>query len=160
MTQTNATISSSGREMSISRLINAPRELVFKVWTEPEHVAQWWGPNGFKNTVHEMNVKAGGVWRLTMHGPDGRDYPNKIVYKEVVKPERLVYQHMDDDGVEPVSFQVTVTFEEQGNKTLLNMKAVFASAAELERLVKEYGAKEGMSQNADRLEAYLANIPV
>ena len=148
----------SDRELFITRLINAPRELVWKVWTDPEHVAQWWGPTGFKNTIHEMNVKAGGVWRLTMHGPDGRDYPNKIVFIEVIKPERLVYKHSDDEGTEPVNFHVTVTFEKQGNKTLLSMKSVFDSAAELERVVKEYGAREGMVQHVDRLEEYVAKI--
>lgn len=75
------------REIVISRLIHAPRELVFKVWTDPKHVAHWWGPNGFTNTIHEMDVRPGGVWRFIMHGPDGVDYPNKIVYKEVVKPQ-------------------------------------------------------------------------
>jgi uncharacterized protein YndB with AHSA1/START domain len=146
----------SDKELNITRLINAPRELVWKVWTDPEHVAQWWGPTGFTNTVHEMNVKAGGVWRLTMHGPDGRDYPNKIVFIEVVKPERLVYTHSDDEGT--VNFHVTVSFEKQGNKTLFTMKSVFASAAELERLIKENGAKEGMEQHVARLEEYVTKI--
>ena len=158
MSQTNTSkMVNKARELSISRLINAPRELVFKVWTEPEHVAKWWGPDGFKNTIHEMNVKAGGVWRLTMHGPDGRDYPNKIVFLEVVKPERLVYKHSDDGEPELISFHVTVTFEEQGNKTLLTMISVFESAADLERVIKENGAAEGMVQHIDRLEEYLSN---
>lgn len=149
---------SSDRELAITRIINAPRELVWEVWTNPEHVKNWWGPDGFTNTVHEMNVKAGGVWHLTMHGPDGRDYPNKIVFIEVVKPERLVYRHSGDVDTEPVNFHVTVTFEKQGNKTLLSMKSVFESAAELERVVKEYGAREGMTQHVGRLEEYVAKI--
>ena len=151
----------SDRELGITRLINAPRELVWEVWTKPEHVKHWWGPDGFTNTIHEMEVKAGGVMRLMMHGPDGRDYPNKIVFIEVVKPERLVYRHSDDEGVELViNFHVTVTFEKQGNKTLLSMKSVFESAADLERVVKEYGAREGMTQHVGRLEAYVAKIAI
>src|SRR5258706_7128695 len=75
------------------RVFDAPRELVWKVWTEPEHIGKWWGPNGFTTTTHKMEVKAGGVWRFVMHGPDGRDYQNKITFIEVVKPERLVYKH-------------------------------------------------------------------
>jgi uncharacterized protein YndB with AHSA1/START domain/DNA-binding transcriptional ArsR family regulator len=150
----------SDKELFITRLINAPRELVWKVWTEPEHVAQWWGPTGFTNTVHEMNVKPGGVWHLTMHGPDGRDYPNKIVFIEVVKPERLVYKHSGDVDAEPVNFHVTVSFEKQGNKTLLTMRSVFESAAALEKVVKEYGAKEGMVQHVDRLEEYVEKISI
>jgi uncharacterized protein YndB with AHSA1/START domain len=150
----------SDRELVITRLINAPRELVWKVWTDPEHVAQWWGPTGFTNTVHEMNVKPAGVWRLTMHGPDGRDYPNKIVFIEVVKPERLVYRHSGDEETEPVNFHVTVSFEKQGNKTLLTMKSAFESAAELGRVDKEYGAREGMKQHIDRLEEYVAKTSI
>ncbi|WP_372660853.1 SRPBCC domain-containing protein [Cohnella sp.] len=93
------------------------RELVFEAWTNPKHVAQWWGPNGFTNTIHEMDVKPVGVWRFIMHGPDGVDYPNKIVYEEVVKPERLVYAHGSDEENDPERFQVTITFDDQGNKT-------------------------------------------
>src|SRR6266852_4602923 len=78
------------REIVITRLLDAPRELAFQAWTEPQHVAHWWGPNGFTNTIHEMDVRPGGVWRFIMHGPDGTDYKNEIVYVEVVKPERLV----------------------------------------------------------------------
>lgn len=156
--QTQLKSDTADRELSITRLINAPRELVWEAWTKPEHVKNWWGPIGFTNTIHEMNVKAGGVWRLTMHGPDGRDYPNKIVFIEVIEPELLVYRHSGDEGTEPVNFHVTVTFEMQGNKTLLTMKSIFESAAELERVDKEYGAKEGMKQHIGRLEEYVVKI--
>jgi hypothetical protein len=74
------------REIAATRVFAAPRELVWKVWTEPEHVVRWWGPNGFTTTTHSMDVKSGGVWRFVMHGPDGHDYQNKITYLEVVKP--------------------------------------------------------------------------
>src|ERR1700752_5075895 len=104
------------REIVLSRLLNAPRELVFAVWTDPKHIAEWWGPNGFTNTIHEMEVKPGGVWLLTMHGPDGTDYPNKIVYEEIVKPEKLVYSHGSGMEGDP-GFHVTITFEAQGEKT-------------------------------------------
>ncbi|MEO7924966.1 MAG: SRPBCC family protein [Chitinophagaceae bacterium] len=153
-----ATTDTSNRELAISRLLHAPRELVWEAWTNPEHVKNWWGPNGFTNTIHEMEVKPGGVWLLTMHGPDGRDYPNKIIFLEVVKPERLVYRHSDEEGTEGVSFHTTVTFEKQGNKTLLTMKGVFDTAAELERVIREYGAKEGMDQTVSRLADYLTNL--
>ena len=83
------------REIAAVRVFDAPRDLVWKVWTEPEHIAQWWGPKGFTTTTHKMEVKPGGVWRFVMHGPE-RDYQNKITYLEVVKPERLVYDHGDD----------------------------------------------------------------
>ena len=83
--------STADREIITTRLIDAPRDLVFRMFTEAEHVVKWWGPNGFTNTNHEMNVAPGGVWRFIMHGPDGTDWGNKIVYTEVVRPERLVY---------------------------------------------------------------------
>src|SRR5258705_101160 len=95
------------REMLITRLFDAPRELVFGAWTDPERIANWWGPTGFTTTTSAMDVRPGGVWRFVMHGPDGRDYQNKIVYMEVVPPERLVYRHAGDDGTEPVNFHVT-----------------------------------------------------
>lgn len=154
------TMNTADRELTISRLLNAPRELVFEAWTNPRYIIQWWGPNGFTNTFYEMDVKPGGVWRFMMHGPDGTDWPNKIVFKEVVKPERLVYLHGSDgvdDANDPHSFHVTVTFEAQGNKTYLTMKSVFSSAAALEA-VKKFGAVEGGNQTLSKLEAFLAKM--
>jgi uncharacterized protein YndB with AHSA1/START domain len=148
------------REMVITRLINAPRELVWKAWTDPKHVVHWWGPNGFTNTIHEMNVKPGGVWRFMMHGPNGMDFPNKIVFNEVVKPERLAYTHSSDDENDPNIFQTTITFEDRDGKTWLTMRAVFTTAEELNRVIKEYGAKEGGIQTLNRLEEYLANTTI
>jgi uncharacterized protein YndB with AHSA1/START domain len=131
---------------------------VFEVWTNPNHTAQWWGPNGFTNTIHEMDVRPGGVWRFIMHGPDGVDYPNKIVYKEVVKPERLVYSHGGDTENDPGQFQVTVTFDNQGNKSELTMRSLFVSKEERDKVVREYGAIEGGNQTLTRLEEYLAKM--
>ncbi len=147
----------SDRELTITRILNAPRELVFNVWTDPKHIALWWGPNGFTNTIHTMDVKPGGVWDFIMHGPDGVDYPNKIVFEEVVIPERLVYTHGSGEENDPHQFHVTVTFESQGKKTNLIMRSVFKSAAALEE-VKKYGAVEGGKQTLNRLEEYLINM--
>jgi uncharacterized protein YndB with AHSA1/START domain len=148
----------SDREISVTRDFAFPRELVFRAWTEQKHIDAWWGPTGFRNATREMDVKPGGVWRFMMHGPDGKDWPNKIVYIEVVKPERLVYTHSGDDGVEDVSFHVTVNFEDVGGKTRLTMKMLFASVEACEQ-VKSYGAIEGNTQTMDRLEQYLATMP-
>ena len=87
------------REIVIARLIDAPRTRVFDAWTDPQQVVQWWGPRGFTTTTHKMEVRPGGVWRFVMHGPDGRDYQNKIVFIEVLKPERLVYRHAGEDEI-------------------------------------------------------------
>jgi len=145
------------REIVITRVLEAPRELVFKVWTDPKHVAQWWGPNGFTNTIREMDVKPGGVWRFIMHGPDGVDYPNKIVYSEVVKPERLVFVHGGDGDGDDVPFHVTVSFTDEGGKTRLTMRSLFESTAECDK-VKKFGAVEGGNQTVNRLVEYLAKM--
>jgi uncharacterized protein YndB with AHSA1/START domain len=141
------------REIVIERLLDAPRELVFAAWTDPQHIAQWWGPNGFTSTIHEMDVRPGGRFRLTMHGPDGTDWPNVILYEEVVKPERLVYAHGDDE--KPDQFHVTITFAEEGKKTRLTMRTVFPTKEARDYVVREVGAIEGGNQTVSRLAAYL-----
>lgn len=143
------------REIVLSRLLDAPRELVFAAWTDLKQVVQWWGPRGFTTTSHEMSVKPGGVWRFVMHGPDGRDYKNKIIFTEVVKPERLVYRHAGEDEHEDVRFHVTVTFQAQGRKTLLTMRSLFTTAQERDEVVTKYGAIEGGKQTLERLAAHV-----
>lgn len=143
------------RELVFTRLYDAPRALVFAAWTDPKHLAQWWGPNGFTLTVHSIDVRPGGVWRFVMHGPDGTDYENCITYDEIVRPERLVYSHGGGEEVEPVRFQTTVTFEDHGGKTRLTMRMVFPSAAERDRVAEKYGAIEGAQQTLARLAAYV-----
>ncbi len=105
------------REIVDTRLLDAPRELVWEVWADPKHIARWWGPNGFTTSIRQMNVRPGGAWRLVMHGPDGTDYNNKIVFVEVVKPERIVFRHTPDPKTETVNHQTTVTFAD-GTKSM------------------------------------------
>ena len=142
-----------------SRVFDAPPALVFSVWTDPKHLAQWWGPNGFTTTTHAYEFRPGGVWRFVMHGPDGRDQ-NRIIFDEIVPPERIVYRHGGGDDVEPVQFTQTVTFEDLGNgKTLLTWHARFPSAEERARVIKEYGADKGLAQTMARLANYLVTMP-
>jgi hypothetical protein len=122
------------RGILATRVFDAPRDLVWKVWTEPEHIWKWWGPKGFSDTIKKMDLKPGGAWEHVRHGPDGKNYENKTVYVEVVKPERLVYDHLSHP-----SFRATVT---------------------LEKLAKEFEAVEGLSQTFGRLEEHLASSPV
>lgn len=137
----------SDREMTITRVVDAPREFVWKLWTEPEQVAQWWGPDGFTTTIEEMEVRPGGVWKHTMHGPDGTDYPNKSTFIEVVKPERIVFKHGGSkEASQGVSFRATWTFEEAENKARVTMHALFPTAEDLARVLREYGALEGGKQ--------------
>ena len=151
----NRNADTSDREIVITRIFDAPRSLVFEAWIDPQHVGSWWGPKGFTITTHNMDVKPGGQWRFIMHGPDGVDYPNTIVYLEIAKPERLVYDHGDDG--EAGSFRVTVTFEDLGSKTRLTMRSVFPTAAERDYVVKNYKAIEGRNQTLDRFEEHLAS---
>ena len=145
----------SGREVTLSRVYDAPRELVWKAWTEPEHAAQWWGPDGFTNTIIEMAVRPGGVWRFTMHAPWGQDFPNRIVFEEVVPPERLAYAHgSDEDGAEP-DFHAIVTFKDLDGKTEVTMRSIFPSAEALEYVAREFKAIEGGRQTLARLAEYL-----
>ena len=140
-----------------SRVIDAPRELVWSVWTDPKHLAMWWGPDGFRTTTSAFEFKPGGVWRFVMHGPDGRDYDNRITFDEIVKPERLRYHHGGGDDVEPVQFRTTVTFEDLGdNRTRITLYAVFPSAAERDRVVEQYGADRGAMETLSRLADYVA----
>ncbi len=154
----NTILSTADREILVTRSFDAPRELVWKAWTDPKHIVQWWGPIGFTTTTQSMDVRPEGTWRFVMHGPDGRDYINKIIYIEVVKPERLVYRHAGDEETEPVRFHVTVTFEEENGKTKLTMRSVFDSAEELKRVNDTYGAIEGAKQTIGRLAEYLPKM--
>jgi uncharacterized protein YndB with AHSA1/START domain len=153
--------STADREIVLSRVFDAPRELVWDALIDPQQVVQWWGPRGFTTTIHEMDVRAGGVWRHTMHGPDGTDYPNKIVFVEVAKPDRIVYSQIGGRaGGSDAQCQVTWTFEEQGDKTKLILRMVFDSPEERERVNKDLGFVEGGKQTLARLAEQLAKTPI
>ena len=144
------------REIIGMRMFDAPRELVFAAFTDPKHLAQWWGPNGFTTTTHSFDFRPGGVWRFVMHGPDGRDYQNRITYDEIIPPERIVYRHGGGEDVEPVQFTQTLTFEDAGNgKTRLTWHGTFPSAEERARVIKDYGADKGLAQTMARLAAFV-----
>ncbi|MDD9271642.1 SRPBCC family protein [Paenibacillus sp. GCM10023248] len=151
---TTATV--NGPELIVTRMFSAPRELVFRTWTDPAHLTNWWGPQGFTLTIHSIDVNPGGVWRYTMHGPDGTDYENKISYIEVIRPETLVYSH--GDAEEDEQFRVTVNFADRDGRTELTMRSLFKSAEDLEYVVKNYGAVEGAKQTLDRLAQELAKL--
>jgi uncharacterized protein YndB with AHSA1/START domain len=144
------------RSIVVTRVFDAPRALVFDAWTDAKHVGRWWGPKGFTTTTHQIDVRPGGVWRFTMHGPDGANYSNKITYLEIVKPERLVYDNGDQG--KPGYFQTTVTFAEEGKKTRLSMRLLFPTAAERDAVVEKYNALEGANQHLDRLGEQLEKM--
>ena len=151
---TEAGDAASAREIVIRRVIAAPRAMVWKAFTEPKHIDQWWGPNGFRNATSSMDFKVGGAWRFMMHGPDGNDYADRIVYREIVEPERLVYEHGSDIDNDPARFDVTITFDEQGGKTEVTLRSLFRTAAQCEA-VKKFGAVEGGNQTLERLSRHV-----
>ena len=155
----NASSNNPDREIVISRVFDAPRELVWEAWTNPRHVAQWWGPVGFSTTIEEMDVRPGGAWKQVMHGPDGTDFPTQSIFSEVVKPERIVFSHAGGKAVGPgVHFVSTWTFEQLGGQTRVTIRMVFPSAADREKVVKEFGAIEGGKQTLARLAEHLPTM--
>jgi uncharacterized protein YndB with AHSA1/START domain len=138
------------------REFDAPRALVFSAWTDARHLAQWWGPNGFTTTTSSFDFRPGGVWRFVMHGPDGRDYQNRVTFDEIVPPERIVYHHGGGDDVEPVRFTQTVVFEDIGGRTRLTWRSDFPTAAERDRVIKEYGADKGRVECMARLAEFVS----
>ena len=151
-------LDSDPKVMVGTRLVDAPRELVWSVWTDPKHLSQWWGPDGFRTTTSAFDFKPGGVWRFVMHGPDGRDYENRITFDEIVKPERIAYRHGGGGDIEPVQFRTTVTFDDLGAKTRVTLRGTFPSAEERARVIREYGADKSLAQTLARLGEYVEGL--
>lgn len=148
-------------EITISRTFTAPRELVWLAWTDPKHVGQWWGPAGFTTTTHSMDFRPGGAWRYTMHGPDGRDYGNRVDYIEIDSPSRLIYTLRGEGSDDSVSFRTEVHFEpvgEGGRNTKVTMRSIFPSAEARDFVIHDHGAVEGGKQHLANLEDYLATM--
>ena len=143
--------SPSDRELTTSRLLDAPRERVFRALSDPAHLARWWGPNGFTNTFHEFDFRPGGAWRFVMHGPNGGDYVNESAFVDVRPPERVVLQHLS-----PPRFELTIALADDGGKTRIGWRQRFESAAVCERI--RALATPANEENLDRLEAELAGM--
>ncbi len=142
-------------ELRLKRVVNAPIDRVFRAWTDPKQLIQWFGPDGFTNTFHEFELKPGGVWRFIMHGPDGTDYDNRIIFEEITFPSRLVYMQDSDKDDDPGQFHVTTEFRDLDGKTEIAVVMRFRTAERLEYTIKEYGAIEGWEQHIGRLEEFL-----
>jgi uncharacterized protein YndB with AHSA1/START domain len=143
------------RELTITRLFKASRELVFQAWTDPEHLAHWPGPKGFTATSDKFDCSPGGFYRTCLHAPDGTDHWVRGTYLEVEPPARLVFTHAweGDDGNPGPETIVTVTFKDENGQTLMRFhQAIFTSLASRD------GHGEGWNQSFDRLEAYLAEV--
>ena len=143
------------QEIVVTRLLDAPRKLVFAAFTEREHVANWWVPSG--TTIHEYNGTPGGLWRYSMPGPEGEQYSFRVRFIEIDQPARLVYEYGEDaaDASEPV--RTSVTFEEENGKTRVTLQLLFATAAAREEAA-QYGAAAGAQQALRSLADYLATL--
>jgi uncharacterized protein YndB with AHSA1/START domain len=156
MTKNNVETIIQENKVTYKRYYHAPIELVFGAWSSPEHLQEWWGPDGFTVTTKSMNFSSGGIWDFIMHGPDGRDYQNKIQFTEIKKPHLIHYKQLGHgEDVKTVHFQSRITFEEAGKGTNLTMEQVFPSIEELERVAKNFGAIEGGKQHLGNLDKYL-----
>ena len=145
-------MTANDRELSLTRIFDAPREQVWRAWSDPLHLMQWWGPAGFTNTFHEFDFRPGGAWRYVMHGPDGTDYKNESIFVEIVPLARIVIDHL----LKP-RFRITATFEDAGaGKTLVTFRQLFETAETLDK-VRPY-AEPANVQNMEKLAAYIATI--
>jgi uncharacterized protein YndB with AHSA1/START domain len=144
------------RELEISRVFDAPRTLVFKMWIVPEYMARWWGPQGFTNPICQLDVRPGGVIRILMTGPDGQEYPMGGYFQEIDEPERLVFTAIkeDEQGRAELEILNTVTFTEENGLTTQTLKAEVLKI-DLGGQDALGGFKQGWSQSLDRLEALL-----
>ena len=145
------------REIAITRVIHARRELVFEAFTEVRHLSRWWGPDGFTTTTRAFELRVGGAWDFVMHGPDGTDYQEWISWTEVVPPERLAMLHGErrDD---PNAFESVITFSDEGPATRIDMRTVFPTKELRDEAVEKYHAIEGGQQTLAHLDAYVAEV--
>lgn len=147
-------------ELVLTRTIDAPRDLVWKAWTNPKHFAQWWGPHGMTTPVVEMHLKSGGVFHTVMRDPSGKEYPNTFVFLEVKKPERIVFTDAFGDAWKPSGkafMTAIITLENKGAKTKYTARALHWSAADREQHEK-MGFHQGWGESLDRFEGVVAKL--
>ncbi|MBX6391815.1 MAG: SRPBCC family protein [Frankia sp.] len=142
------------REIVISRVIDAPRELVFEAFTEVRHLSRWWGPDGFTTTTRAFEFRVGGAWDYVMHGPDGTDYPNWITWTEIIPPERIATRHGESHD-DPNAFEMVLTLTPEGTATRIEMRSVFPTRELRDQALEKFHADEGGRQTLARLAAYV-----
>ena len=145
------------REIVITRVISAPRELVFEAFTEIRHLSRWWGPEGFTTTTRAFEFRVEGEWDFVMHGPDGTDYQEWICWTEITRPEWIAMLHGESRG-DPNAFESVLTFEPAGEQTRIVMRAVFPTKELRDEAVAKYHAIEGGQQTLRNLDAYVTEI--
>ena len=145
------------REIVISRIIDAPRVLVFEAFTEVRHLSRWWGPEGFTTTTRAFEFRVGGEWDFVMHGPDGTDYQEWISWTEIAPPERIALLHGESRG-DPNAFESVLTFAPDGAATRIEMRTVFPTQELRDEAVEKCHAIEGGRQTLDHLAAYVTEM--
>lgn len=138
--------------LRISGTFKVPIELMWEVWTHSEHVVNWWGPEGFTNSIHKMDFRVDGEWKLSMHGPNGINYPNRSIFREIIPHEKIVFEHFNPH------FITTVSFKSKGEESQIEWTLHFDSAEMRETLNKAQNAEEGQKQNMKKLEKYLSAL--
>jgi uncharacterized protein YndB with AHSA1/START domain len=153
----SAQSTTTDREIVISRVISAPRELVFEAFTEVRHLSRWWGPEAFTTTTRAFEFRVGGVWDFVMHGPDGTDYQEWISWTELTAPDRIALLHGEFLG-DPNAFESVLTFAPDGAGTRIEMRTVFPTKELRDEAVEKYHAIEGGRQTLSNLAAYVTEM--
>jgi uncharacterized protein YndB with AHSA1/START domain len=140
------------RQIQITRTLPAPVEVVWDAWTNPDHLIHWWAPDGVTTTIKRMVVKEGEEWLLVLHGADGKTFPNRSIYREIVPLRKIVFDHFNP------GFKATIVFEAKGKDTMMEWTMLFDTAEMFDIVVKTFKADVGLEQNGDKLVNYLMNL--
>jgi uncharacterized protein YndB with AHSA1/START domain len=145
------------REVVVSRLVDAPQDLVFEVFTDVRHLSRWWGPDGFTTTTRSFEFRVGGVWDFTMHGPDGTAYSEWISWTGIAPPERIELLH-GESADDPNAFESVLTFTAEGTATRVELRTLFPTRELRDEAVEKYHAVEGGQQTLGKLAAYVTSL--
>jgi uncharacterized protein YndB with AHSA1/START domain len=143
---------SEQKELQTTATFNAPIVLLWEVWTNPEKIVNWWGPNGFTTTIHEMDFREGGEWNLTLHEPTGTNYPNRSIYTKIVPLKKIIFEHFNPH------FIASILFESKAGGTEMQWNMLFDSPEQFDLIVKAHKADEGQKQNIERLQNYIQQL--
>lgn len=142
----------SDRKLEISQLLKSPIRNVWEAWTNPKHIQNWWGPRDVKVDIHKMDVKPDGDWLLDITIPDGKKFPNKSVFKEIVPNEKIVFEHFNPN------YLAIITFKPIGDDTLMHWTMIIETKKLYDALVSTFKADQGLRDNGDKLSEYLEKI--
>ncbi len=159
MAKNNVETKIEGNKVTYKRYFDVPVDLVFEAWSSPEHLSEWWGPDGFTITTKSIDFKSGGIWEYAMHSPDGHNFKNRVKFIEIKKPHHIFLTMLGDgEGEKDVDFESRILFEAVETGTNLTMEQIFSSKEELERVNDKYHAIEGAKQHLGNLAKYLETL--